>query len=447
MTPSDGKEDRLSELMRVLLDEDIGEPELSELSGLLRDDTSAMRSFLAYLSLDVELAWECGRVSLPAIKPDVVRAGAVSRRSWLAWGGLSALAAVTAVIMLAGHQEPSAASSSLTLEQFSGVVSVTDSRGRLARLNPGMRFTASITVTTTDPMSFTTLVYGDGTRVLVAGDSQATFSVGGRKTVETTAGTISAAVTPQPAGSPMLLMTPRARLEVLGTEFSVVAGADRTDLHVTRGAVRFTRVADGQSVEVVEGKQVEADISLSTLTVHDAKPASGTWGEDFEAGLPRSWLSGTFTGQRLPIGSRGAVKAQFDEALQVYGVATPHPWVEGLFVVQADTHLHVTYRMEQPEWVNLFFITRTSDPGVPRTFLHKFSELPAAGAGRWLTVTIPLRSFQRKSELGFEDVPPEVGELVFGMSCNSPGPDRGLVIDRLWVTPDGPGRVVVEEIE
>lgn len=457
MTSPDGEGDRLHDLVRVLLDEEIGEAKLCELSELLRDDPAAMRRYLAYMSLDAELAWECGRAELSPVEKRATgaREGSVRRRrSWLARGAVGAAAAAVAVvaifILLPGQQQlPIAADSMLILKHLSGEVRVSGGDGQPVNLALGTRISAGATATTLGPTSFATFAYDDGTRILVAGDSQATFSGQNQKSIETLRGTISAAVAPQPAGQPLLVTTQQARLEVLGTEFLLAASADETDLQAKEGSVKLTRVADGESVVVAQGKRVEADVFLSDLVVRDAQPPPSTWGEDFEAGLPHTWMAGKFISAGLPDRSRGGVQAQLDKETQIYGVTSPHPWSKGLFVIHADTHLHMTYQMERPDWVNLFFITRTDDAGLPTTFLHKFSGLPAAraDAGRWRTATIPLSDFQRKSERGFEDVPPRVGELVFGISCSAPKPNRGLVIDRIWVTQGGSGKVVVEDVE
>jgi hypothetical protein len=62
-------------------------------------------------------------------------------------------------------------------------------------------------------------------------------------------------------------------------------------------------------------------------------------------------------------------------------------------------------------------------------------------AGEWRTVTIPLTQFQRKRDGMFRDEPPVVGEVAYSVSISATEPDRGLVIDRIWVTRGGPGEV------
>lgn len=447
MTSAD-RDDRLHELVRVLLDEEIGDAELHELAGLLRDDPRAVQRYLACMALDAELRWECGHAAPPVTPADRSRRGP-TRTGWAMLGAAAVAAIVIVVAILPGRNEAPVAAAALTLDHVTGDVLIADDDG--ARLNgePGRRLPTDVTVTTRGPMSLARLAYDDGAWVLVAGDSVARFAGREQKTLAIRRGAISASVAPQPAGNPLLATTPHARVEVLGTTFSLAATAEETDLEVAAGTVKLTRVSDGASIVVPSGKRVEASGSSSELVVHDARPSPDVWGEDFEAGLPAAWLRGAFAASGLPPGSQGAVKAALDQETQVYGVSSPHPWMRGLFIVHPDTHLHITFKMSRPDWINLFFITRMNDTGSPATNLYKFNQIPSspADAGRWRQATIPLRDFQRKSARGFEDSPPETGELVFGISCNAPAPDRGLVIDRIWVTRGGPRRFLLQDVD
>jgi hypothetical protein len=100
--------------------------------------------------------------------------------------------------------------------------------------------------------------------------------------------------------------------------------------------------------------------------------------------------------------------------------------------------------MEDPSWMNLFISTRTSDPNELRfSGNYLFKEFPTIAPGQWMTVSIPLAAFKPldPGEGPMERVTPF--QLIF----SSTAPDRGLVIDRIWVTPDGPGEVTAKDIE
>src|SRR5262249_25909163 len=66
-------------------------------------------------------------------------------------------------------------------------------------------------------------------------------------------GLLNADVTKQPAGKSMILRTPQAEVSVLGTRFLLAAEKESTRLQVEEGAVKFTRTADKQSIEVRSG--------------------------------------------------------------------------------------------------------------------------------------------------------------------------------------------------
>jgi ferric-dicitrate binding protein FerR (iron transport regulator) len=306
-----------------------------------------------------------------------------------------------------------------------------------AELRPGD------TLRTTGAGSSAVLTYADGTRLVLVNDSSLTCLGGARKSVVLHAGTASVRVAPQPAGSPMLLATPGAKVEVVGTRFAIAATTERTELNVSQGRVRLTRVSDGQTVDVAGGQSIATN-GEATLVVHETAGAGATWAADFEDGPPKGWR-GEFVTTGLPPGSRGAMKAVFGDKGNhtVYEVATREQWVEGLFVVHDDLHLHITLKMERPEWLNVFFASHGADGAPPPWALHLFNEMPFSPreAGRWRTVTIPLSKFKRKRDGAFRDEPPVAGEVVHAVIISATEPDRGLVIDRMWITRGGPGVV------
>jgi hypothetical protein len=57
----------------------------------------------------------------------------------------------------------------------------------------------------------------------------------------------------RPAGSPLVIRTPGARAEVLGTRFTLGADDDETHLRVAEGLVHLVRIGDGAAVDVTGG--------------------------------------------------------------------------------------------------------------------------------------------------------------------------------------------------
>jgi hypothetical protein len=95
--------------------------------------------------------------------------------------------------------------------------------------------------------------------------------------------------------------------------------------------------------------------------------------------------------------------------------------------------------MDRPDWINIFVQARDQDN-------YLFADLAAArpdetwssGKGEWRTVSIPLTEF-RQAGSG-KGPPPSTKDVVHCVLFSAPE-DRGLVIDRMWMTRGGPGVV------
>lgn len=172
-------------------------------------------------------------------------------------------------------------------------------------------------------------------------------------------------------------------------------------------------------------------------------PPPDTWEIDFEDGLPKGFCHGECVRVQLPGGSQGAVRAvpvdcgKDGTFFQIHTGKSP----QGLFAVHADSHFHFTFKMENPNWINVFLIGFNADGSHSSNYL--FNDLQYR-PGVWRTVSIPLSHFKRLKADGRQPWRDDVPGLVL---FSSPGADRGLVIDRMWVTRGGPGFVRYEHIE
>jgi hypothetical protein len=150
----------------------------------------------------------------------------------------------------------------------------------------------------------------------------------------------------------------------------------------------------------------------------------------------------------LPSGARAAVQAVAVASKQgtPFEIATAEQWTYGLFSVHDDSHLHVTFKMQNPDWFNILILTKTADADPPLFAGNYIFDEPGwwpQEPGAWRTVTIPLKRFRPlpPSRASFQNAIPI--QVLF----SSPEADRGLVIDRIWVTRGGTGKVVVEVVE
>ena len=136
---------------------------------------------------------------------------------------------------------------------------------------------------------------GETTRIVVGAKAEfGVVTARPGKQLKLVAGTLTASVARQSASQPMLLRTPTARAEVLGTKFELSANKTTTQLRVTEGRVLIAQ-KDEESGVVVETAQ--------TATVTDSlavQIATQPMTEQLRTGLLAHW---TFDG---PDGARDA---------------------------------------------------------------------------------------------------------------------------------------------
>jgi FecR-like protein len=296
--------------------------------------------------------------------------------------------------------------------------------------------------------SFALLRFDDDSVLAIAGDTKLACSVtDSRKQVEVRGGNVMAQVTSQPEQKPMVITTPMAQAEVLGTTLSLFASLVMTELAVQEGHVRMWRRADDQTVDVKAGESAVA-IKDSDLVAKPISPVPSVWEEDFETKWPKRWRAGHWIHYRLPPGSSGAVRAEVREGDDGYAfIATGIQWSRGLFRIQDDTHLNLTYKLNAKRWFYIRVDTRTSDlrSDYHEGYMFRTPKLWHIPTHKWQTVSIPLRAFysMREATEG-KQAPgtPKAGEIAFSLLLRTDKPDPGLMVDRIWVS-QGPADGVV----
>jgi hypothetical protein len=178
-----------------------------------------------------------------------------------------------------------------------------------------------------------------------------------------------------------------------------------------------------------------------------AFPVVDTWSEDFENGQGVGW-TGELVTVGLPAESRFgimAVPVRHADGTH-HAIKLPEDWGKGLVALSRESTLHITYRVGKPGELNVFMHTVSSEPGRDRygMYLLGAPQFPRR-VGEWLTASIPFSRFVRKVRippddvLEFEGGPPEAGESITTLLFSSTE-EMDFVIDRIWVTPDGPAR-------
>ena len=351
-----------------------------------------------------------------------------------------------------------------SLQILSVVGSVTIENQRAAdnqRAAVGMLLHEGSLLSTNGATSFAQISYDDGTSLVLAGNSEIVCtSEKGQKRIQVKRGFISASVSPQPAGKPLLIVTDTAKMEVIGTNLAISASQTTTRLDVTEGKVNIQEHSLGNQADVSAGNYAVANFG-EKIEVLQQSVVPCTWKLDFEKGLPEDWLQGTWEQEGLSKDaegnqSLGAVKQDFSPENGYYSIVANNAWSEGQFRICENSYLQFRVKMEHPEWYQVILITR--DEGFRSTAfrgVYEFQESNTVNGSmkhlppnQWRTVRIPLSAFKRTDPRKYPSIetpfdqrpadPPEIGDVAFTFLFGSQTENRGLVIDDISVTVEDP---------
>jgi ferric-dicitrate binding protein FerR (iron transport regulator) len=160
-----------------------------------------------------------------------------------------------------------------TIDEVQGEAFVVDA-GQKTPARAGQAVPPGRGVSMTDA-SRLSVTFADGTRLAFSGAceirelAEAEVAAKGArgKRVEILQGTLSADVKKQPAAQPMLVVTPHAQAQVLGTGFQLIVEAGekgQTRLSVREGRVRFQRTG-GKSADVAAGFEAAAAAGMDPV--------------------------------------------------------------------------------------------------------------------------------------------------------------------------------------
>jgi hypothetical protein len=453
------KSDDFLDLVGGFCNDTLGDDEFARFEQLLLRDAQSRAAFRRYLALDAALhdfgetpvaAWTGDH---PSASTDVrhgadsearVKPAATQIRRRVARGvGVGLVAATFLFVLFRGFFDAEAGIIG-KLEPLTGDARITAPDGTVRAIDSETPVRTGDTVRTSGTKNSTVMTYLDGTQLTLVGDTSVTFGAENSKSVVVHQGTLGASVRPQPSETPMLLATPSAQMQVLGTRFLVDTAGNRTDLQVTEGRVRLVRIRDGESVEVTDGKRAVVN-EQTRLLVEDTPRLSTTWDVDFEDGIAEGWETGGAVTRGLPPGSRGgvtSVQIEDSEDGHQYSIMSKLAWVPGLFDPQEGSHLHFTFKKTGSGWLNVFLCTRTADTNEPRfAGNYLFNQFPWHEPDRWYTASIPLAKFE-KQHRGLDALHRLVPHRLLFVTGKP-----GMVIDRVWVTPEGTDELELKGVE
>jgi len=213
------------------------------------------------------------------------------------WSWAAVAAAVVVLIAGVYWLRPNAELEIATITEMNGALQWTGDGGRVVRdLEAGSSLRGG-TLESLSADSWAVLTFPDGSTVTVSGQSMLTISGDQQKEMHLHEGSVSASVAPQPHGRPMLIHTPTAKLEVLGTQLNVDADRASTTLRVNEGRVRVTRLADGSVAEVPADHELVVSASrLTDFKVRRRPESVRSW----QSSLP----SGAIYGEWIPEGRK-----------------------------------------------------------------------------------------------------------------------------------------------
>lgn len=275
-------DDRFDELLSLLLDDDLSDDELTELTALVKNSLPRQQRMQEHLETAEMLAHaedelRCGtlfvstlmsrideesfvsefrnRLNAPADVAEETSSRSIGLRH-LPW--VIAAVAVVALGVSVLRTRPVPQVSIATIKSVDGSVQWTGDGGQV-NLDPasGLQLSGG-TLETLAVDASAELEFRDGSVVSVFGDSAVIISDRQQKILHLGHGMLSADVNAQAAGRPMLIHTPTADIKVVGTEFTINADSSSTVLTVNSGEVSMTRLADGKVVSVPAGHQATA---------------------------------------------------------------------------------------------------------------------------------------------------------------------------------------------
>ncbi|MGF1579824.1 MAG: FecR domain-containing protein [Gemmataceae bacterium] len=199
--------------------------------------------------------------------------GVRSRLTWVVFAGMATAMAALVVggIYLLKDRKPKSKPEIMKVTELEGNVRWTGDNGEVCLDIVSGEYLTGGSLELLSPDSSVVLQFGDGSTVAIAGEADLTISQLSQRELHLWRGNLSAHVQAQPEDKPMLVHTPAAELEVLGTQFDVMSDYSTTKVIVSEGRVRVKRVTDGSVLEVPAANQtvvsIEAEEKLVAVRV------------------------------------------------------------------------------------------------------------------------------------------------------------------------------------
>jgi hypothetical protein len=270
------------------------------------------------------------------------------------------------------------------VEAIEGIASLESPDQTATPILSGTKIRPGDTIKTVGMASSVSVRLPGGSRVNLGQETAATYRFDGRVSVELHHGDLAADIDAE-LERPMQVTTPEAAVETSDSNINMGRRPNHTELAVFEGAVKFTRKSDDRSIPVQRG-QIAVVADRAQFESQPMPLAPDTLAQEFREGLPAQWE----LGRLLPNGFPPAVQTQPRAGCPRgthHQVRSENAWTRGLFVIQDDTWLSVTFRVEKPGFFHFLLACRPVDRmnvrGVVLETPHCWNQF---APGEWHTV-------------------------------------------------------------
>lgn len=392
-------------LIQRYLDSALNAAELAALNQRLRED-AALRDQLREIAEQAVALGDFARGADAPVRSGLQRtdrraeharqAKPIRITHWLAVAASIALLTASAWLFL-NSREPAV----LTLVDASGSIAWSSDGEWRTEVSIGDQLAAG-TIEAVGETASAQLRFTDGTLISLTGESELSFSEDGQKRLVLRRGSLSAQVRPQPKGRPMLVRTPTAEAEVVGTVFNLATRADDTLLKVDEGMVKLKRLADGSAIEVPAKRSAVASLDSALKLDAATTPEPLTrWSFDFTTTVPpRDWR-GVSNGTRIVASPYAAARKSSGNVVTHFGVSVRTAQLNPPLSLIATGTSVIRYRLKQdrPAPLQIMLLTSKLHGDYGGNFEVKIGENDLhPDRDGWCEIAIPLKAFKAISK-------------------------------------------------
>ncbi|MBA4019662.1 MAG: hypothetical protein C0483_21055 [Pirellula sp.] len=331
----------LEELLNRLVDGEFSAEDECLLQAKLDSDAASRRHYRHFMQLHGALHWDYVIAAAQSTSPRLIGKQPVPRNErprMLAWWGSLAAMLILAVgwaWLSSGGRTPDRPTI-VWVETVDGAVVWSGDVDRRSNLTSGEQLLGG-TLTLEGDAASIQLRFRDGTLLTLYGDAELDFEDEGQKRLDLKRGQLSVDARPQPKNKPMLVRTPTAEMEVVGTVFTLSAEPQSTQLNVESGKVRMRRLVDGRTVDVDQERTAVATFD-SVDVISPAAPAAPplSFRRTFSQAIPVHWR-----GEWMPPEEHAPGRVRF-------GPLVAHRLQDGTPVVQAGMTIRDPVAYMQP---------------------------------------------------------------------------------------------------